>query len=91
MSPTWHFTPDREGTFKAVMDAATNISGSPISTIGQLKELRSETLIEINRKVIKESPLNHDMFGPVVGGEFAPKHPAVLLRDQKFDPNLKVS
>ncbi|KAM7191559.1 Carboxylesterase family domain containing protein [Naviculisporaceae sp. PSN 640] len=90
MSPTWHFTPDREGTFKAVMDVATNISGSLISTVEQLKGLSTETLLRINRKVVKEAPLNEDVFGPVAGGKFAPEHPAVLLRDGRFDPNVKI-
>ena len=91
MSPNWEFTPDFRGTFQKVMDAATNMTGSAISTIKQLKELPTHALMDINRKVVKEAPLNHDMFGPMVAGEFVPKHPGVLLRDKQFDPALKVS
>lgn len=91
MSPNWHFTPDFKGTFLAVMNAATNMTGSPISTVAQLKDLHTHTLMDINRKVVKEAPLNHDMFGPIAGGEFTPKHPSALLRDKQIDPDLKVS
>jgi len=73
------------------MQLASEVTGTTIREVEQLRALESYTLIILNQKVIASAPRNMRMFGPVSGGDFAPRHPALSLKSGQFDRAVKVS
>ncbi|KAK0731655.1 Alpha/Beta hydrolase protein [Lasiosphaeris hirsuta] len=88
ISPEWLFTPNMVATQKNVLLEATKIRMRAYTYPAKLRNLDSATLMKINREVVKSAPPHLTMFGPIVGGDFVPAHPGVLLRDGKFNHSL---
>ncbi|KAF2086017.1 alpha/beta-hydrolase [Saccharata proteae CBS 121410] len=61
-----------------------------VSTIGEARELDSETLIAANAVLIYNSTYGSNSFGPVVDGIFSPAVPGQLLLEGSFYKDLKV-
>jgi len=89
--PQWDFTINPMFAHYMVMGEATTLAGRPITTLEDLRLLESQTLMEVNRRVVRPAPKNTRVFGPVIGGDFAPQHPGVSLREGLFEPSLRVS
>ncbi|KAK3341765.1 Alpha/Beta hydrolase protein [Lasiosphaeria hispida] len=90
ISPEWLFTPNMFLTQEKVLLEATKIMMRAYTYPGKLHRLDPATLMKINREVVKLAPPLLTMFGPVVGGDFVPDHPGVLLRDGKFNRSLSL-
>jgi acetylcholinesterase len=99
LDPSLDVAPDINNTLQVLRDRTFEVvngaSGVHVMSWGdfidQLRTLNSSALMEINRAVVSSAPPDTYMFAPVMGDEFVPQHPAVLLRDGKFNESLLVS
>ncbi|KAK0734150.1 Carboxylesterase family-domain-containing protein [Lasiosphaeria miniovina] len=106
VGPNWDFLPffkrssdsdsdskyerNRDATQKAILKIMKVIIGKGLYTIDELRDLDSSVLMKVNRNLVRAAPMDMLVFGPVVGGDFTPKHPGLLLRDGHFNDSLQL-
>lgn len=92
-SPAWQpitTNAQKEDTFNKVLQYATLVSGSPITSLSQLRKLPSTTLQTVNAIIVGLSSYGMFTFGPAVDGKFVPALPGLLLLYEQFDHNVKL-
>ena len=92
-SPAWQTitsNAQKEGTFDEVLQYASLISNSSVTSLSQLRSLPSSILQTVNAATVGLSSYGTFSFGPVVDGVFVPALPGLLLLHGQFDHDLKL-
>jgi cholinesterase len=92
-SPAWQNIPSfaqQESTFNTVLEYASYVSNSSITSLSQLRALPSSTLQAVNAIAVIRSSYGTFTFGPTVDGKFVPSLPSLLLLHGQFDQSVKV-
>ena len=79
-----------EETYERVLEKATNISGTQVSSLGDLRQVEPGVLAQVNGEIILASNYGQFSFGPVPDSRFAPALPGKLLARGEFYHDVKI-
>jgi hypothetical protein len=76
--------------YELTMEVASNVTGTTISAVAELRALDAATLKTINQQTNLEAPWGNVVFGPAPDGTYVPKLPQVLLAEDAFNKDVAV-
>jgi carboxylesterase type B len=92
-SPAWQgitSNAQKEDIFNEVLQYASLISNTSVTSLSQLRSLPSSILQTVNAAVVGLSTYGTFTFGPAVDGKFVPALPGLLLLHGQFDRDIKL-
>lgn len=89
-SPGYAISVDTSRGLALALDAASRLTGRPVTTAEQLGRLDAATLIQVNRAAVNQSTPGSWTYGPVPDGSYVPDLPSFLLRAGRFDAGVQV-
>lgn len=89
-SPGYAISVDAGHGLDVALDAASRLTGRPVTTAQQLGRLDAATLVQVNRAAVNQSTPGSWTYGPVPDGDYVPDLPSFLLRDGRFDADVQV-
>ena len=92
-SPAWFPTTSnyqKEGIYQDVLEYASYVSNSSITTLSQLRSLSTSALQTVNIIAVGLAIYGQFTYGPSVDGAFVPALPGTLLLDGQFDHSVKL-
>jgi carboxylesterase type B len=89
-SPAFQFNINMTAGYELTMEVASNVTGTTISAVAELRALDAATMKTINEQTNLEAPWGNVVFGPAPDGTYVPKLPQVLLAEGAFHKDVAV-
>ncbi|TVY45384.1 Carboxylesterase, partial [Lachnellula occidentalis] len=89
-SPAFQFNINSTAGYELTMAIASNLTGTNISTVAELRTLDAGTLKSVNERTILQGSWGNVVFGPAPDGAYVPKLPQVLLAEGAFNKDIEL-